>query len=507
MPPVNGPALGTRRLFHLNDFLASIVVFLVAVPLCLGIAIASGVSPTAGLATGIIGGLVVGSLSGSPLLVSGPAAGLTVLVWEIVQNSGIRALGVIVLLAGLAQIIAAVLRLGQWFRAVSPAVIHGMLAGIGVLILASQFHVMLDDAPRGSGIENLISIPQSIFGGVLHFGNGVMQHHLAAWVGALTILTIILWNRFKPGRLKSVPAPLMGVVVGSSLAAILGLDINRVKIPDAFFSTIQWTSPQMIIELWDWRILGEALAIALIASAETLLSSAAVDQMHSGPRTKYNKELMAQGVGNFLCGVFGALPMTGVIVRSTANVQAGAKTRASTILHGLFILLFVVAFPSVLRLIPTSALAAILVYTGYKLVDIAAIRKLREHGRSEVLVYLATLVAIVTTDLLTGVITGLVLATLRTLVALSRLSMQVEFQPQTRKAKLILDGALTFYQLPKLAAVLEKLPENVVLEIDVDNVTYIDHACLELLASWEKRGGELHIRGKSLPGLALKKSA
>lgn len=495
------------RLFHSVDFWASIVVFLVAVPLCMGIAIASGVPPAAGLLTGMIGGLIVGALSGSPLMVSGPAAGLTVLVWEIVQKFGVRALSLVVLLAGIIQLGAAMLHLGQWFRAVSPAVIHGMLAGIGVLIFASQFHVMLDNVPRGSGILNLLSIPQSIFEGIFNFDNGFSQHHLAAWVGAVTILTMILWNRYKPKNLRSVPAPLFGVLAGSLLAGAFGLNIKRIQIPDQFFSSIQWTSLNTIQDLWSWQILGQALAIAFIASAETLLSAAAVDQMHSGPRTQYDKELMAQGIGNFLCGILGALPMTGVIVRSTANVQAGAKTRTSTILHGLWILLFVAAFPFVLKLIPTSALAAILVYTGYKLVNLAIIRKLKEHGLPEVLVYLSTLVMIVVTDLLTGVIAGLVLALLKTLVALSKLSILTESEPATGRTKLILNGALTFYQVPKLANILEKLPSDTSLEIDVRQVTYMDHACLELLASWEKRGGKLHIRGKELPETALKKAA
>jgi len=175
---LGSPNQKASHFFHSGDFWASIVVFLMAVPLCMGIAIASGVPPAAGLLTGII------------------------------------------------QLGAATLHLGQWFRAVSPAVIHGMLAGIGVLIFASQFHVMLDDVPRGSGIANLLSIPQSIFENILHFGDGITQHHLAAWVGALTILTMILWNRYKFKRLASIPAPLVGVLSGSLLAALLGLNIT-----------------------------------------------------------------------------------------------------------------------------------------------------------------------------------------------------------------------------------------------------------------------------------------
>src|SRR5262249_46037241 len=189
-----------------KDFLASIVVFLVALPLCMGIAIASGVPPAAGLATGIIGGLVVGSLAGCPLQVSGPAAGLTVIVWEIVQEHGIAVLGVIVLLAGLIQLAAGLLRLGQWFRAVSPAGVNGMLSGIGVLIVAGQFHVMLDDKPKGSGMSNLLSIPQALWDCLQQPEIG--STHVAGCVGLLTIVTLVIWDSGVPAKWKVIPAAL-----------------------------------------------------------------------------------------------------------------------------------------------------------------------------------------------------------------------------------------------------------------------------------------------------------
>ena len=187
-----------------KDFLASIVVFLVALPLCMGIAIASGVPPALGLITGIVGGLVVGFLAGSPLQVSGPAAGLAVVVYQAVQDHGLAALGVIILGAGAIQLAAGLLKIGQWFRAISPSVIHGMLAGIGVLIFCSQFHVMVDDAPRANGIQNLISIPESIYKGLFPFDGST--HHIAAAIGLLTIVSLLAWNRFKPAQLRMVPA-------------------------------------------------------------------------------------------------------------------------------------------------------------------------------------------------------------------------------------------------------------------------------------------------------------
>jgi MFS superfamily sulfate permease-like transporter len=210
-----------------KDALASVVVFLVALPLCMGVAIASGVSPMAGLITGIAGGLVVGLIAGSPLQVSGPAAGLTVLVWQLVQQQGMAMLGVIVLLAGLMQLAAGLLKLGQWFRAVSPAVIHGMLAGIGVLIFASQFHVMLDGKPIGSGMQNFAGILPALMQ-TFNSGGTSLQ---AFFIGLLTIAIIVLWNMFAPKRLKMLPAPLLAVVAAVIVSAIMQLKIKYIQLP------------------------------------------------------------------------------------------------------------------------------------------------------------------------------------------------------------------------------------------------------------------------------------
>src|SRR3712207_3019509 len=212
-----------------NAIVSSVVVFLVALPLCMGIAIASGVEPARGLLTGIIGGIVVGLLAGSPLQVSGPAAGLTVLVAGIVNDErlGLPMLGVIVLGAGALQLAAGLLRLGQWFRAVSPAVIQGMLAGIGVLIFASQFHVMVDDQPRENGLVNLLSIPEAVAKGVSLSRD--TPHEEAAFIGLLTIAVIVFWKLFVPRRLKFVPGPLAAIVVATAVASLLQLPIQRVQ--------------------------------------------------------------------------------------------------------------------------------------------------------------------------------------------------------------------------------------------------------------------------------------
>lgn len=482
-----------------HDLLASLVVFLVALPLCMGIAIASGVPPAAGILTGIIGGLVVGFLAGSPLQVSGPAAGLTVLVYEIVQHHGIGMLGAIVLLAGLIQLAAGFIRLGAWFRAVSPAVVHGMLAGIGLLIIASQLHVMVDDKPRGGGLANLLAIPEAIWKGVMPIDGST--HHLAAAIGLLTIATIIAWS-FAPKQLKAIPAPLVGVVVATVATALLQVPIQTIALPENLWQAVQWPTLANLSGLFEQSVLISAVALAVVASAETMLTATAVDSMHNGERTNYDRELMAQGAGNMLCGVVGALPMTGVIVRSSANVQAGAATRMSAVFHGAWILLFVAALPWLLSKVPTTALAALLVFTGFKLLSPAAVRKLRAHGWGEVAIYVVTIGAIVATNLLEGILIGLGLALMKQLWTLSHLASTLKVSPDGKTAELTLHGAATFIGLPRLAAKLEQVPAGAELHLNVSRLSHIDHACLDMLAVWEKQhaaaGGRLVVDWDSL---------
>jgi MFS superfamily sulfate permease-like transporter len=468
---------------HTNDILASVVVFLVALPLCMGISIASGVPPALGLITGIIGGLVVGSISGAPLQVSGPAAGLAVLVWEVVRDHGIESLGPILIVAGILQMVAGQMRVGQWFRAMSPAVIHGMLAGIGVLIFASQFHVMLDDKPKQSGIANLLSIPQAIIGGIFPIDGS--KHELAAVIGLLTIGSLLIWTKFRPSGMKLVPAALIAVVLATAVAEIFGLPVQRVTIPSNLLEAVRLPSWNTLSMLQQPALLLTAAAMAFIASAETLLSASAVDRMQTLHRTNYDKELRAQGIGNLLCGIVGSIPMTGVIVRSSANVQAGAQTRLSTILHGLWLLIFTAALAFVLRAIPTAALGAILVYTGYKLVNINEIRHLAKYGKFPVFIYAATMVGIVVTDLLTGVLVGIALSVLKLIYQVTHLDIKVRHHENV--VDIDLKGAATFFSIPKLAAALESLPPGVKVHVHIENLAYVDHSCLDMLAHWKEQ--------------------
>ena len=360
-----------------------------------------------------------------------------------------------------------------------------MLAGIGILIFAAQFHVMLDGKPIGTGIQNLAGIPGAIMDAIK-----VGDFHLTAGeIGVATIASIFAWAAWAPKSLKVIPAPLVGVLVGMAAAAYFQLsDIKYVNVPDNIWSTVIYPTPEKIAKFFgDYHMIIGAVAIAFIASAETLLCATAVDAMHSGPRTKYDRELTAQGVGNTICGVLGVLPMTGVIVRSGANVEAGAKTRASAILHGIWLFLFASLLPWTLTYIPLSALAAVLVYTGYKLAYPKIVPALMKYGKAEVFIYAATIAMIVSTDLLKGVLTELVLSLGKIFYAFSHLNVRKEENAAENRIDLHFDGSATLVRLPILARALEDLTPGANVHVHLKDLDYIDHACLDLLTNWDKQ--------------------
>ena len=527
--------LRMRRHFS-ADFVASIVVFLVALPLCIGVAVAVGVSPGRAIISGIIGGLLVGWIAGSPLQVSGPAAGLFVIVADVLvrqresylaafseQLTGssqleqhatafaLASLGLCVFLAGLMQVTAGRLRLGRWFRAVSPSVIHGMLAGIGLLIVVSQFHVMLDHQPTWhghaahEGWQYVLTIPQAIGSCVSPDGRG-NTHTAAAFIGVITIAAIVLWNRFKPAPLKVIPGALVGVLLATAVAAIGQWNIALITFPDSLASDISLPSAvwgELLLSSTIWMF---AVVIAFVASADALLTAAATDRLAKNLKIKtdFDRELTAQGIGNLLCGLLGALPITGVIVRSSANVEAGARTRLSTVLHGIWLLLFVCVLPWLLAYIPISALGALLVYTGFKLLEPAEFRKLYKIGKSEAVIYLATALIIVLVDLSVGVLFGFGLSVAKLLYQFSHLELTVEADEHKQRYFLTLEGAATFLRLPLLADQLDKLPADAELHVCLNRVSFIDHACFELLMEWADEhladGGRLVMDWSQLHG-------
>ncbi|MFJ3880041.1 SulP family inorganic anion transporter [Streptomyces sp. NPDC090077] len=454
------------------DFGASVVVALVALPLCVGVAVASGVPAELGIVTGVVGGLVTGWFRGSALQVSGPAAGLTVLVYEAVQRYGPAALGVLVLAAGVLQLGMGVLRLGRWFRAISVAVVHGMLAGIGLVLIAGQLYAVGGVEAPGKTLAKLAAVHEL----------GARADWAAVALGAGTIAVLVLWRRV-PARARLVPGALAGVAAATAVAAVLRLPVERVRVTGVLDAVAPpgWSGFGVLASA---GAVGTVLALALIASAETLFSAAAVDRMHDGPRTDYDRELVAQGVGNTVCGLLGALPMTAVIVRSSANVEAGARTRASRIMHGGWLLLFAVAFPQVLEVVPLAALAGVLLHAGWKLLPARAVAALWRTHRGEAVVLVATAVSIVATSLFEGVLIGLGLAVAKAAWETSHVHIEEVWEDGELCVRVA--GNASFLRLPKLLDALEALPQGPSVRLDLGGLRHLDHACLTALEGWER---------------------
>lgn len=462
--------------------LPALVVFLVALPLSLGVAMASGVPPAAGLWSAVIGGLVVGRLAGAELQVTGPAAGLAVLVWEIVQTHGLAGLGVVVFLAGALQLLAGVLNLGQWFRAVSPAVVRGMLAGIGLLIFASQLHIVLGSRPTGSGLGDWLALP----GALLDLT--ASDRIATGLVGALAIVAIALWDARRPPRFHSLPGALVGVALATGVAFVFGLSVPTVTLPSDLVAAIDWLTPSEVLGgLTDTGIWASAATLAAVASAEALLSATATDRLHSGRRTDYDQELRAQGVGNLVAGVFGALPVTGVIVRSSANVAAGAKDRLPGMLHASLILSVVLLAPAALQIIPTAALAAVLVVTGVRLMAFKEVVGLYRVDRIEAGILTATALSIVTIDLLTGVVVGIVLSVVRLMAHAIRLELELHLNDVEQHAVVRLSGAGSFLAVSQLCDTLAQVPEGYTLQLEDEELHHVDLAFVDLISNWASR--------------------
>ncbi|MEU0693531.1 SulP family inorganic anion transporter [Streptomyces niveus] len=462
-----------------RDVLASFVVFLVALPLCVGVAVASGVPAELGLITGIVGGLVVGLLPGSSLQVSGPAAGLTVLVLEAVQEFGLGALGAIVLASGLLQLLLGALKFGRWFRAISVAVVQGMLAGIGLVLVLGQVYALADEAQPSGGLGKIAGLP-GLFVEVVLGGPALT----AFLLGAATLAVLFLWPMM-PARARAVPGPLVAVGLATAAAVLLDLDVARVEVR-GLLEAVQPPGAGDFGALADVAVIGTVLAFTLIASAESLFSAAAVDRMHDGPRTEYDKELMAQGVGNTVCGALGALPMTAVIVRSATNVQAGAKTSLSRVLHGGWLLLFAALLPFVIGVIPLAALAAVLVHAGTKLVPFKEIVPLWRTHRGDAVILGVTTVTIVVGNLFEGVLLGLLLSVCKSAWETSHIHLDVRELTGGRLVVTI-TGNATFLRLPRILDQLESLPQDRPIELDLTGLRHLDHACQVALETWSLR--------------------
>ncbi|MET8277339.1 SulP family inorganic anion transporter [Micromonospora sp. NPDC005174] len=461
-----------------HDVPSSIVVFLIAIPLSLGIAAASGAPLLAGLVAAVVGGMVAGALSGAPLQVSGPAAGLTVIVAGTIAEFGFAGTAAIVTVAGLLQILLGITRLGRAALALSPTVVHGMLAGIGLVIALSQVHVALGGEPQSSAWANLRDLP----------GQVADYHSVSVLLGALTMTLLLLWSRLVKTTL--LPATLVAVVVATVVATAVGADVERVDLPADPLGALtfaRWPDSPL------WEVVPAVVTIALVASVESLLSAVAVDRMHHGPRANLDRELIAQGAANAVSGTLGGLPVTGVIVRSSANVAAGARTRASTILHGLWIAGFVMAGSVLLEMIPMAALAAVLVVVGLRLVSLAQIRTYARHR--ELPIYVVTAVGVAATDLLIGVGLGMATAALLMVRRLARCDIQVT-EPKSGTWLVSITGTLAFVASGRLTRRLAALPpaQQVELELHLD---YLDHGAYETIRDWQasytRAGGTVQV--------------
>ncbi|MFJ8011645.1 SulP family inorganic anion transporter [Streptomyces sp. NPDC096339] len=475
------------------DLSASLAVFLIALPFSLGIALATGAPLQAGLVAAAVGGIVAGRLGGAPLQVSGPAAGLTVVSAELIQRYGWRTTCAITVLAGCCQLGLAALRTARSALMVSPAIVHGMLAGVGVTIALANLHIVLGGTPQSSAVANVRALPDQLAD--LHPG--------ALGVSVLTLAVLIGWPRV-PGRagqaLRKVPAALAAVATATVCAALAGLTVPRVDLPS-------WRS-HALPELPDGPVLGiiaAVLTITLVGSVESLLSAVATDKLiatarqtgNRPPRADLDKELCGQGVANIVSGALGGLPVAGGAVRSVANVKYGAVSRRSVMLHGLWVLLAAGLLVPVLDLIPLAALAALVMALGVQMVNATHLRTVTRHR--EILVYVTTIVAVVFGGVLEGVAIGIAVAVALALHRLARTRITVE-QLDGGVHRVRARGQLTFLAVPRLSRALNQIPHDGQALIELDG-SFMDHAAYETLQDWQDshvaHGGSLKVTGRA----------
>ena len=483
-----------------NDIPASIVVFFVALPLCLGIALASGAPLFSGLIAGIVGGIIVGSISGSKIGVSGPAAGLAAIVLTSIGTlGGFENFLVAVVLGGAIQILFGVLRLGVIGYYFPSAVIKGMLTGIGVIIFLKEIPFFLGYNPvDGEGkFEAVVSAFKNIETGSLV-------------IGVISLGILLLWSQVlsKKGKIfQIIQGPLVAVAIGiifyvatKSNASLGIMEANMVNIPvpdsiDSFLA--QFTSPNFsIIGQSDvWVV---AFTIALVASLETLLCVEATDKLDPHKNvTPTNRELFAQGAGNIVSGMIGGLPVTQVIVRSSANINSGGRTKLSAIVHGFFLLFAVMLIPTVLKMIPLAVLAAVLLIVGYKLAKPALFKKMFSLGWKQWLPFLITVIGIVFTDLLIGIGLGLAVGIVIILIKSYQNSHFLHKESQSGdQLKMTLAEEVTFFNKATILKELDNLPENSTLELDVRQTRFLDNDIIEILDDFAIKAKERNINIK-----------
>lgn len=498
-PPHSPPPKPPRR-FRVSgaDLSASGAVFLIALPLSLGIALATGAPLQAGLVAAAVGGLVAGRLGGSPLQVSGPAAGLTVVTADLIHRYGWRTTCAITVIAGIAQLGLGCLRVARTALAVSPAVVHGMLAGIGVTIAVAQVHIVLGGTPQSAVLDNLRALPAQLTHADL----------AALLLSMLTLAVLFAWPRI-PGRagqaLRRMPAALVAVACATATAAFAGITVTKVDLPS-------WSS-HALAGLPEGPVMGLAaavLTVTLVCSVQSLLGAVAVDKLASSKpalrpearRSDLDRELLGQGAANIVSGTLGGLPVAGVAVRSAANVNAGGESRNSSMLHGVWVVVAALLMVPVLELIPLASLAALVMAVGIQMVSLHHIRTVTRHR--EVLVYAVTTLGVVVLGVLEGVALGIAVAVGVALHRLTRTRITHTVDGTDAAGggthHVRVRGQLTFLAVPRLSRVLHQVPQGVDCVVELDG-SFMDHAAFESLQDWQKshvaQGGKVEVTGRA----------
>lgn len=490
------------------DLPAGIAVFFVAVPLCLGIAHASGAPLISGLITGMLGGLIVGLISNAQLSVSGPAAGLTAIAIAGISKLGsFEAFLLATVIAGILQIVLGALKAGIIANYIPSTVIKGMLSAIGLILIIKQFPHMIGYDIEEMGVEEFAITAQDIneqyresqtaenntFTVLMHAVNNLNRGVLL--IGLVSLGFLIVWDKLFQKRFKAVPGSLLVVLLGICINYIFEhmlftyplaqdhfVNIPKLNSITAFISASRfpdWSA------LSNYAVYTTAFTIAIVASIETLLSTEAVDKLDPQKRkTPANRELLAQGVGNTLAGLLGGLPMTAVIVRGSVNVSAGAHTKLSTIIHGSLIVVAVVFMAPLMNLIPLASLAAVLIYTGYKLLAPEQLIEQYKKGWGQLIPFAVTILAIVLSDLLIGVSIGIVIS-LIFIVAEDYRGTVLSVKDQGKRKRIVLGENITFLHKPKLAKILAEIPNDSILEIDGARNFYIDKDIIEMISDFK----------------------
>ncbi|TDN88104.1 MFS superfamily sulfate permease-like transporter [Salegentibacter sp. 24] len=477
---------------HLNkDFPASIVVFFVAIPLCLGIALASGAPLFSGLIAGMVGGIVVGSISNSQLGVSGPAAGLAVIVLGAIQSLGSYEIFLVaVVIAGLLQIIMGALKAGIIGYYFPSSVIKGMLAGIGITIAISQIPNALGLSPN---VESF-SIDQGVWAAFSQLASNL--HYGAILITLLALSILLLWEKVLTGKHKIfsiIPGPLVAVAMGViyyliAEGPVLGIQqfqLVTVPVPDSAASFFGQFSMPNFAEITNSEVWVVAITLAIVASLETLLSVEAIDKLDPLKRTtNTNRELYAQGTGNIISGLIGGLPVTQVIVRSSTNMQSGGRTKMSAILHGIIILFSIIAIPTVLNMIPLAVLAAVLLMVGYKLAKPALFKQMFKLGKGQFLPFIITILGVVFLDLLMGIGLGLAVGISVILINSYKNSHFLHkegYELNDGQYKITLAEELSFLNKGAILRELNEIPDGSTVSIDVRKTRVLDYDVLEIL--------------------------